>query len=68
MIKRIPTLNIYESHGLNYKQRFWWRLKAANGRIVATSGEGYVTWAKAKRAFMTAMSCGIKARYVKARG
>lgn len=37
-----PTIEIYESRrGLSLRKQWRWRIKAANGRIVATSGEGY---------------------------
>ena len=34
-------LVIYRTRSLRRSQRWAWRLVAANGRIVATSGEGY---------------------------
>lgn len=35
------TLIIYRTRSLRRSQRWAWRLVAANGRIIATSGEGY---------------------------
>lgn len=35
------TLTVYRTRSLRRSQRWAWRLVAANGRIVATSGEGY---------------------------
>lgn len=37
---------IYQDRALEYR----WRLKAANGRIVADGGEGYSTKSNAKQA------------------
>ena len=37
---------IYQDAALQYR----WRLKAPNGRIVADSGEGYVSRSNARRA------------------
>jgi len=42
-----PTLSVADEKGLTFeiykdrKEEFRWRLKAANGNIIATSGEGY---------------------------
>jgi len=42
-----PTRSVADEKGLTFeiykdrKEEFRWRLKAANGNIVATSGEGY---------------------------
>jgi len=36
---------VYQDAGSDYR----WRLKAANGRIVADSGEGYSTLSNARR-------------------
>ncbi len=39
-------MNIYQD-----RRRFWrWRLRAANGRIIADSGEGYARRSNARRA------------------
>lgn len=35
------TLTVYRSRSLIRSQRWAWRLVAANGRTIATSGEGY---------------------------
>lgn len=35
------TLVVYRSRSLRRSQRYGWRLVAANGRIIAASGEGY---------------------------
>lgn len=35
------TLTVYRTRSLRRSQRWAWRLVAANGRTVATSGEGY---------------------------
>lgn len=35
------TLTVYRTRSLRRSQRWAWRLTASNGRIVATSGEGY---------------------------
>ena len=35
------TLIVYRTRSLRRSQRWAWRLQAANGRIIATSGEGY---------------------------
>lgn len=37
------TLIIFRRRTVVRSQRWGWRLVAANGRIVATSGEGYTT-------------------------
>lgn len=39
------TIHVYRA-----RDGWRWRLKAANGRIVATSGEAYVSKANAQRA------------------
>ena len=36
-------LVIYRTRSLRRSQRWAWRLVASNGRIIATSGEGYVS-------------------------
>jgi len=33
--------------------RWWWRVKAGNGRIIAIGGEGFVTRRNVVRAFWT---------------
>lgn len=43
------TFELYQQKGLAL-QRWRWRLVAGNGRIVADSGEAYVTKASARRA------------------
>lgn len=35
-------IEVYRSMVKNYKTEWRWRLRANNGRIIATSGEGYV--------------------------
>lgn len=35
------TLTVYRTRSLRRSQRRAWRLVAANGRIIAASGEGY---------------------------
>ena len=45
-----PTVEFY----IDAKKHWRWRLRAANGRILADSGEGYATEAKARRGFRTA--------------
>lgn len=35
------TLEVYKSRGKNPLQRYRWRARASNGRIVASSGEGF---------------------------
>ena len=35
------NLEVYETQSLMASQRWAWRLVASNGRIIATSGEGY---------------------------
>ena len=35
------TFEIYTSRSVTLRKQWRWRLKAANGRIIATSGEGY---------------------------
>ena len=40
------TIEIYADVARQYR----WRIKAANGRIVGDSGEGYVTRSNARRA------------------
>ena len=42
-------LIIYRTRSLRRSQRWAWRLVAANGRIIATSGEGYSTSTSAQR-------------------
>jgi uncharacterized protein YegP (UPF0339 family) len=34
-------IEVYASRWRRRSQRWWWRLRDANGNIVATSGEGY---------------------------
>ena len=54
-MKKQPKMEIYEEQrqwiqaGV-YETDFRWRLKAANGRIIADSGEGYVKRAEARKA------------------
>ena len=35
------TLTVYRTRSLRRSQRWAWRLTTPNGRIIATSGEGY---------------------------
>ena len=35
------TFEIYTSRSVTLRKQWRWRLRAANGRIIATSGEGY---------------------------
>lgn len=44
---------------------WFWRVKARNGRIVADSGEGYSSEAKAKQGFDTAARLIAKASVVR---
>lgn len=43
------TLTIYRTKSLRRSQRWAWRLVAANGRIIAASGEGYSNLGEALR-------------------
>lgn len=43
------TLTIYRTRSVRRSQRWAWRLTAGNGRIVATSGEGYTRKDEAER-------------------
>lgn len=37
-----PTVEVYEARrGLSRRKQWRWRIRAANGRIVANGGEGY---------------------------
>lgn len=47
--KKQPKLEIYEGGDT----LFYWHLVAANGKIIADSGEGYVTERNARRAWKT---------------
>jgi uncharacterized protein YegP (UPF0339 family) len=38
-------LEVYRSRSLLRAEKWRWRLRAANGRIIATSGEGYTNYA-----------------------
>lgn len=33
---------VYSRRGLSLRRQWYWRLRASNGRIIATSAEGYV--------------------------
>jgi uncharacterized protein YegP (UPF0339 family) len=49
---KAPRLQVYEdAHG-----EWRWRLRAANGRIVADSAEGYVNRSGAQRAAQTVLA------------
>jgi len=45
-----PTIEIYRDDAGEYR----WRLRAANGELVATAGEGFTREADAERAAATA--------------
>lgn len=57
---RRPVIEKYEDASGEWR----WRLRAANGQIIATSGEGYVTESNADRAIDTVIyafaACEIK--------
>lgn len=39
----MTRLEVYKTRSLRRSQRWAWRLVASNGRIIATSGEGYTS-------------------------
>ncbi len=39
--RRCATVTVYRRRTLARNQRWGWRMVAANGRTIATSGEGY---------------------------
>lgn len=47
------TLVVYRTRSLRRSQRWAWRLVTPNGRIVATSGEGYTDKAVARQRGLT---------------
>lgn len=52
-------LVVYRTRSLRRSQRWAWKLVAANGRIVAVSGEGYGSEAEARAAFVRAWSIAM---------
>ena len=50
------TCEIYQEMPRLSKWR--WRLQSPNGRIVADGGQGYATYAGARRGFINAMNLG----------
>jgi len=48
-MERVPRFEIYQREDDDYG----WRLRAANGQIIAVSGEGYSSYANALRAVGT---------------
>ena len=52
------TLIIFRRRTVVRSQRWGWRLVAANGRIVATSGEGYTDRDEARRMGVM-VTCGL---------
>ncbi len=46
MKKKVPTIEVFSSHGCVW----YWRLRARNGEIVADGAEGYATRGNALRA------------------
>lgn len=61
MASKRPIIEKYEDKAGEWR----WRLKAANGQIIATSGEGYKTKSNADRAIDTVVyafsECEIEA-------
>lgn len=49
MVTRTPALEIYRSD-VNGPSRFYWRLRAANGEIVADGAEAFTRRSDAKKA------------------
>ena len=47
-----PKFHIYQDHAGEWR----WRLKSANGRIIADSAEGYTSKAGARRALDTVIN------------
>lgn len=56
----MPKFNIYRDNRSEYR----WRLVADNGRIIADSGEGYVSKSEAKRAVERFKEAAPKAEIV----
>ena len=56
----VMTFEIYE----DAKSEFRWRLKATNGQIIATSGEGYKAKADCKHGIEIIMADAAKAKVV----
>lgn len=54
----MPEFEIYQSEE---DEKFYWRLKAVNGQIVAIGGEGYETEAGAHRAMGTVKRLTLEA-------
>ncbi len=48
-IYEMTKIEIYESDSEHVSQRWWWRLRAHNGRIIAGSTEGYTSQDAARR-------------------
>ena len=57
MSKRKPKVEVYKGYINSWavmdgnKPPWYWRIRAANGRIIADGGEGYVSKRNAIRAF-----------------
>lgn len=51
--RMLATLEVYRTRSLRRSQRWAWRLVTPNGRIVATSGEGYSDRAVARQRGLT---------------
>lgn len=47
---KTAQIELYKSPQSKPSQRFWWRVRAANGKVLADSGEGYSRPSKARRA------------------
>lgn len=51
-----PRFELYEGEGSTELAEDWrWRLRAANGRIIANGGEGFTREGDARRAVVTAI-------------
>lgn len=51
MTERMPSVEIYKpTAALHQKPRFYWRLRAANGEIIADGAESYTRRAECKKA------------------
>ena len=54
------TIEIFSRRTVRHPRRqWWWRLRAANGRIVASSAEGYIN-----RAHCEEMALGMAHRFI----
>lgn len=52
----MTRLELYRARSLRRNQRFRWRLRAGNGRIIATSGEGYANVEDARQMGLSVIS------------